>query len=111
MIHRLVAIAFIENPDENPKVDHIDNNPSNNNVKNLRWATSNENKFNQGKYNNNKSGFRGVSFHKPLNKYRAEIKINGKKKHLGYYETPEEASEKYEIKAKEIHGDFYYKNK
>ena len=110
-IHRLVAKAFLENPDEKPKVDHIDNNPSNNNAKNLRWATSNENGFNQGKRINNTSGFKGVSFNKKANKYEARININGKTKYLKHYETPEEASEKYEIKAKEIHGDFYYKNK
>lgn len=41
-IHRLVAEAFIPNPQNKPTVDHIDKNPSNNNVKNLRWATLEE---------------------------------------------------------------------
>jgi hypothetical protein len=111
LIHRLVAIAFIENPDNKKVIDHIDKNKANNNVKNLRWATSKVNKFNQCKYKNNTSGFKGVSFNKKANKYEARININGKTKYLKHYETPEEASEKYEIKAKEIHGDFYYKNK
>ena len=109
-IHRLVGLAFLENPDNKPMIDHIDNNTSNNNVKNLRWATSKDNLANQGKYKNNKSGFKGVSFHKHRNKYRAQIKINDKIKHLGYFETAEEASVAYEAKAKEIHGDFFYKN-
>ena len=93
-------------------IDHIDNNPSNNNVKNLRWATSKDNLANQGKRENNKSGFKGVSLtNKPTNKYRAQININGKLKHLGYFKTAEEASQVYEAKAREIHGEFYYKNK
>jgi hypothetical protein len=96
---------------KNQKVDHIDENKANNNVKNLRWATSNENGYNQGKNKTNTSGFKGVHFHKTLKKYAAKIKINGKTKHIGYYETPEDASYAYETKAKELHGDFYYKNK
>lgn len=38
-IHRLVAIHFIDNPNNYPCVDHIDTNPRNNNVENLRWVT------------------------------------------------------------------------
>lgn len=42
-IHRLVAMAFLPNPDNKREVDHIDTNPKNNNVENLRWATRKEN--------------------------------------------------------------------
>ena len=110
-IHRLVGNAFLENPENKKVIDHIDNNPANNNIKNLRWATQKENQYNRGKYKNNTTGYKGVSFNKPLNKYSAQIHINYKKQHLGYYETAEKASEAYEAKAMEIHQEFYYKNK
>ena len=45
-VHRLVAMSFIPNPDNKPQVDHIDTNPSNNRVDNLRWVTSMENQQN-----------------------------------------------------------------
>ena len=45
-VHRLVAQAFIPNPENKPYVDHIDTDPSNNNVDNLRWVTQHENAMN-----------------------------------------------------------------
>lgn len=49
LVHRLVANAFLPNPDDLPEVDHIDGDPSNNSVNNLRWVTCSQNAKNKSK--------------------------------------------------------------
>jgi hypothetical protein len=47
LIHRLVALTFIPNPENKPYVDHIDGGRRNNHIDNLRWATPKENSNNE----------------------------------------------------------------
>lgn len=46
-VHRLVAETFIPNSENKPQIDHIDRDPSNNDVENLRWVTAQENSLNR----------------------------------------------------------------
>ena len=77
-IHKLVAREWRANPDERPCVDHVDNDKTNNNHENLRWATLSENSRNMGKHKDGSSDFKGVSFAKVSGKWRARILLPGK---------------------------------
>lgn len=61
-IHRLVALAFLPNPDNKTEIDHIDRNPANNAVSNLRWSSRSEQCFNSRTRSDNKLGERCIQF-------------------------------------------------
>lgn len=73
---------------------------------NLRPATNSQNAHSVGIPAHNTSGFKGVTFCKCTNNWRAQITIKGKTVILGKFSTPERASEIYKKKAKELHGEF-----
>ena len=104
-LHRIIYKYFnddwniIDNPRKNP-VDHININKLDNRIENLRVATCSQNTRNQNKKKNCSSKYRGVSLEN--NKWRAQISIDGKKKHLGSFDNEEEAAKAYKKKYDEI---------
>jgi len=93
-------------------VDHINGNGLDNRKANLRIATYSENGANRRiSKKNNTSGFKGVSWYKPHKKWRAGICFDGKCKHLGYFDSKEEAAEAYNKAAKGVFGRFALLNK
>lgn len=87
-------------------VDHINGNRLDNRKENLRYATRSQNLRNRGAAKHSKSGIKGVYFHRATGKWRAEMKIDGKSKHLGLFETKELAHAAYQGKAVIIQGEF-----
>jgi hypothetical protein len=100
-VHRLLAVAFIENPDNFPQVDHIDRNKLNNDLSNLRWVTNGENSRNRDKfkqYNGTDvtSSFKGVYYQKNSKlKWRASFHLNEKHIIIGSFKTEVEAAHAY----------------
>ena len=105
-IHKLIAEYFIANPYNKQCVDHIDNNRLNNNVSNLRYATSQENSMNRKLNSNNTSKYKGVCYSKLFNRWNAYITINGKMKNLGYFKNLEDAINARVEKAQELFGEY-----
>lgn len=93
--HRIAwAIHFGEWPIG--QIDHRNRKRADNRITNLRDVGGSENQWNIGVRKDNSSGFPGVSFHIGSKKYIARIRLNGKRVHLGYFSTAEEAAEAYE---------------
>jgi hypothetical protein len=93
-----------------PLIDHINHNGLDNRRCNLRICTTSQNMKNNQRKILNSSGFRGVYLDKNVktsHKWRTIIRINNKNISLGYYDTPEKASEIFNIKSKEIYGEFF----
>jgi hypothetical protein len=87
-------------------IDHWDRDRANNRWGNLREADHAQNGHNRGKNKNNRSGFKGVSYHKASGLWKIRIMVRGKSINLGYRKTKEAAAEVYRQAAKKYHGEF-----
>ena len=107
-IHRLIALHFIPNPDNLPCIDHIDRNRTKNSISNLRWISRSNNQRNKPKKTNASSKYMGVCFYKPNGKHQAYISINNKLKHIGLYETEDDAGKAFDNYVKEHNLSEFY---
>ncbi|AXF66107.1 HNH endonuclease [Leclercia sp. W17] len=87
-------------------IDHINGNPADNRIENLRAVTHQQNMWNRRVQKNNSSGYPGVYFNKSANKWRACIRVKGKRIHLGYFKSAKEAHDKYVEASKEHHSQY-----
>lgn len=88
------------------QVDHINHDRADNRKSNLRICTKDENRRNAIKTKRNTTGYKGVVKYAVGSKFRAQIGYDKKKMHIGTFETAEEAARAYDLKAKQLFGEF-----
>lgn len=86
------------------QIDHMNGDREDNRIVNLRSVSSVLNTHNQlSPHKNNRSGFLGVSI-RPNGKFQADIRVGGKKRHLGSFSRPEDAHAAYVEAKRKFHG-------
>lgn len=106
-LHRLIA----RNP-QHKVIDHINHYPADNRKENLRIVTQRENAANQQIQKRRKtSRYKGVFYRESTRKWIASIKVNQKHKHIGCFNSEEEAARAYNEKALFYFGEYAYLNK
>lgn len=100
-MHRIIMKAK-----PNEETDHIDGNRLNNQLHNLRIVSRTQNQMNRKLQQNNKSGYKGVSWCKRSQKWMSQIRINTHTKFLGYFEDKKKAAIEYNKAAQKYFQEY-----
>jgi hypothetical protein len=88
-------------------IDHINHNGLDNRKANLRFATMQQNSWNQRKSRGNYSSrYKGVAWSKSRKKWRTRITLNGRVIFIGHFDDERTAAMAYDARAKELFGDY-----
>lgn len=105
--HRL-AWLYVYNQFPIGEIDHIDGNPNNNSIKNLRLSNSTQNKCNTKIRKDNTSGVKGVHWYKAYSKWQVKVTYNKITTNLGYYTDFFEACCVAISERNRLHKEFVY---
>jgi hypothetical protein len=106
MVHNIIWNMFNGEIPEGYEIDHKDRNGMNNEISNLRLATSSQNKYNRGINKNNSSGVTGVTWDSARSLWAAQMESNGKHILLGRFENLSDAVLARRNAEKEFYGEF-----
>ena len=87
-------------------IDHIDGNPANNKIENLREVTNGQNQHNKTINANNKSGVKNVHWSNSMKKWCVQISVDNKIKTVGFYDGLELADHAAQEARKMYHGEY-----
>lgn len=87
-------------------LDHINGDPADNRFQNLRPALKCQNSFNSKRNTRNKSGVKGVCWHKAMKKWHVQLRFNGKQQNLGFFDNLDVAAEFVRKAREQYHGEF-----
>jgi hypothetical protein len=106
-VYRAHQIIFLMHHGRFPmEVDHIDGNPGNNRIDNLREVTRSQNMANRKMSINNSSGVKGVYWHRITGKWQARFKKDGKTIYVGLFDDIGDAADAIKSSRVAHHGEY-----
>lgn len=102
LLHRVIFM-YVHGRMPAAQIDHINGIKTDNRIANLREATEPENSQNVKAHRDSSSGLLGVSWRESHGKWRASIGVDGVHKHLGYFDSKEDAYRAYKAAKRELH--------
>jgi hypothetical protein len=101
LLHREITGA---KPSE--QVDHKNHDTLDNRIENLRLCSISQNQANRRIDSDSSSGHKGVSWHRRIGKFQARLGVLGKREHIGYFDSAEDAARAYAVRASQRFGEF-----
>lgn len=105
-VHRIIWTMVNGSIGPSQFIDHINGDPFDNRLSNLRLSTNTTNQWNRKTPKNSTSKVKGVTWSRKLDKWKSTIRVNGQYRHLGYFSTKGQAASAHAKASLIMHGAF-----